>query len=189
MSYRNTLILLVALSLIAGYVYFFELRKSPPPVERPPWVYSVDLMDIASIDLHYEDKNLSIIWDDEEGLWHFKDPSPGELELNQASINGLRVLLSGTISKRLLFEKVEDLSVFGLDEPQIVARVGLKSGQVMEIVLGDKTPDEQGYYVQFRGWDYIYTVDYTWGDEFIRFVTEPPLVTPTATPSDTAASG
>ena len=181
MSYRTTSIILIALLLIGGYVYFFELRKSPPAVAKPPYVYNVDMMDVVSIDLSYKDQTLSIAWDDEKSAWYFKDP--GGPELNQASINGLRVLLSGTISKRLLFEKVDDLSLFGLDEPQIVARVGLTSGQVMEILLGDKTPDEQGYYVQFRGVDYIYTVDYTWGDEFIRFVTETPLATPTDTPA------
>ena len=180
MSYRSTLILLVALLFIGGYVYFFELRKSPPAVEKPPFVYNVDMMEVVSIDLSYKDENLSIVWDDEESAWHFKNP--GGPELDQARINGLRVLISGTISKRLLFEKVDDLSLFGLDNPQIVARVGLTSGQVMEILLGDKTPDEQGYYVQFRGRDHVYTVDYTWGDEFIRYVTETPLATPTATP-------
>lgn len=180
MSYRSTSIILIALLLIGGYVYFFELRKSPPLVAKPPYVYGVDMMDVVSIDLSYGDKNLSILWDEEKSAWYFKNP--GGPELDQARINGLRVLLSGTISKRLLFEKVDDLSVYGLDKPQIVARVGLKSGQVMEILLGDKTPDEQGYYVQFRGRDAVYTVDYTWGDEFIRYVTETPLATPTATP-------
>ncbi len=172
--------MLIGLLLIGGYVYFFELRKSPPVVEKPPYVYNVDMMDVVGIDLSYGGQTLSIAWDDEKSAWYYKDP--GGPELDQARINGLRVLLSGTISKRLLFEEVDDLSLFGLDEPQIVARVGLKDGQAMEVLLGDKTPDGQGYYVQFRGRDYVYTVDYTWGDEFIRYVTETPLVTPTAAP-------
>lgn len=175
MSFKTTGVLLLLLALLGGYVYYFVLNKPPQaPQESAPFVYSVDMQDIQHMELTYQGKTISLDWDEGKSQWNFADPTLGKVDGGR--VNGIRLLLSGPGSKRALFkEKVEDLSPYSLDKPQIVAKIKLKDGRANTLLIGNTTPNGLNYYVKNEGFDPIYLVDYTWGDELARFVTEPPI--------------
>ncbi|MFH1485382.1 MAG: DUF4340 domain-containing protein [Chloroflexota bacterium] len=178
MSFRITVILLLALLGLATYVYFYEVRKPEQQNIQPPWVYNVDLKEINAIKVTYQGKTVDLWWDDEKNSWFAREPDIPQVDNDR--VNGIRVLLSGPRSKRLIARDPKNLGDYGLDKPDVEAVVGLSTGQVWRIKIGDKTPDGQACYVMFEGYDIVYLVDYTWYDELARFVNEPPIpATPT----------
>ena len=52
----------------------------------------------------------------------------------------------------------------------------LEDGRVLEIKLGDSTPDGMNYYVQAPNSNAVALVDYTWFDVMSRLVKEPPYI-------------
>lgn len=176
MSFRTTLALLVVLALLGTYARFLtQAPEASPTVERAPYVYSVDFLDIVHIAVERQGKVVSLDWNEEKGEWSFPDSSMGPAD--QGRMNGIRVLLSGPGSSRVLSQnKVDDLSQFGLSPPQMVATVRLKNGQSLKVLVGNKTANDINFYVQNEGYDPIYLVDYSWGNEMERFVADPPVV-------------
>jgi hypothetical protein len=89
--------------------------------------------------------------------------------------------LSGPGANRVLVQESftsAQLAEYGLVNPQIVATIALRNGVVHRVLLGDSTPDSRNYYTKNDNSDSIYLVDFTWGDELARFVTEPPTLKP-----------
>ena len=177
MSFRTTGVLLVLLAILTGYVYNYVLNKPAPPGEPRSYVYQYDMLDITEIKVNYDNKATDIWWDDPNATWHFKDESLGSVD-NQR-VNGIRLLLSGPGANRVLVAAnptPAQLQDYGFTTPLITATIKLKSGEVHTVLLGTKTPDGGNYYVKNSADNVVYLVDYTWGDELARFVTEPPLV-------------
>ncbi|MBI2907917.1 MAG: DUF4340 domain-containing protein [Chloroflexi bacterium] len=176
MSFRITALLLVALAALGSYVFFYEVQKPDKQNIQAPWVYNIDLKDINAIKVVYQGKTVDILWDEEKSSWFAREPVIPKVDNDR--VNGIRVLLSGPRSKRVVARNPQNLAAYGLDTPRIQTRVGLNTGEVWNIKLGEKTPDGGGVYVMFEGYDVLYIVDYTWSDELSRFVTEPPIPKP-----------
>ena len=183
MSFRTTFILLAALLLLGGYVYFIELGKRPALAPLPPEVWSVREDDIVAIEVRHRGEKTAFR-KSQDGRWQFDNTQRTEVNLERWG--GIPLLVSGPRSKRLLAQEVDDLGRYGLERSSTEIVVGLNDGQRVDVLLGDKTPDELNYYVNQIGYDSVYLVDATWGDVLIRLVTEPPYPVPTPTSSPTA---
>ncbi|MBI2918398.1 MAG: DUF4340 domain-containing protein [Chloroflexi bacterium] len=175
MSFRTTFVLLALFLLVGGYALFSQLTRQPEKTKLPPWVYTMDDDALTAIDVTYQETTMSFRRDD-RFQWHFDRPD-GE-PVNLERWGGIPLLLSGPRSQRVLAQEANDLSPYGLDSPQMVVKLGF-GGQPLDILVGDRTPDGKGYYMQVRGYPGVYTVDYTWGDVIQRLVTEPPVALPT----------
>ena len=176
MSFKTSGVLLLVLAVLGGYAYVSVFNKPPPLSEPRPYVYDYDMSDIFRMDVRYQDGTTNLVWDDEKAEWFFTDPSRGEVDGGR--VNGIRLLLSGPGANRVLFRDAPtptQLGEFGFDDPQIDVTIVLQNGTVHRVLVGDTTPDGQNYYTKNADSDTIYLVDYTWGDEIARFVTEPPI--------------
>ncbi len=174
MNFKTTAVLLLMLMLVGGYAYLYGRPAPPPPQEKPPFVYSVDIEDIVRMEVVHDNQKLELKWDEGGSKWVFADPSKGEVD--QGRVNGVRLLLTGPGSKRVLFrEKVSDFSQYGLEKARTIATVELKNGSIYTVLIGDRTPSGDSYYIRNKDDDQIYLVDFTWGNEIARFVTEPPI--------------
>ena len=176
MNFKATGILLLLLIILGGYAYNFVLNKPAPPAPKPPQVYQFDMDNIVKLDLQYQGKSVVVIQDPQTEEWSFPDLSLGEVDLPR--ITGMRLLLSGPGANRQLFSdrpSPVQLQEYGLAPPNIDVAITLKSGATHTVLIGVMTPNERNYYTKNADSDTIYLVDYTWGDEIIRFVAEPPL--------------
>ena len=54
----------------------------------------------------------------------------------------------------------------------------LENEDIINIQVGDSTPDRQGYYIKLQPSRDVYTVDYTWFDVVERLVLDPPYPVP-----------
>ncbi|MBI4308030.1 MAG: DUF4340 domain-containing protein [Chloroflexi bacterium] len=200
MNFRITVILLVALILVGGYVYFYELRRPTQIVQPPLWFYNLDQDRISGIDVTYNGKKESFVRDAQEKSWRFNDAAKTPVNLERWG--GITLLLSGPQSKRLLCEepgkpgakppcdKSDIYGSYGLKNPSLVVDVTLEdkddqTGKLLHntftLFIGDKTPDGSNHYVQMKGFPQIFLVDGSWGEVLSRLVTEPPSPKPTPT--------
>ncbi|MBI4302194.1 MAG: DUF4340 domain-containing protein [Chloroflexi bacterium] len=177
MSFRNTVVLLAFLLFLGGYVYFVELKKPPPPaVTLPPEIWVENEDDMTAIAVSYQGQMVAFTKKEDEN-WYFQDPPPQE-KVDYNRWPGIPALLAGPHPKRLIAENPEDLVPFGLEPPQMEIVVTLKEGKKVDILVGDKSPDGQYYYLKLRDFLPVYLIDVGWGDVFTRLVIEPPRPQP-----------
>ncbi|MSQ15844.1 MAG: DUF4340 domain-containing protein [Dehalococcoidia bacterium] len=187
MNFKVTAILLVLLALVGTFAYFYGGPTPIPDQAKPPFVYSIDMENIVGMEVTYRGQKLDLTWNEDQKKWLFTNPSQGEAD--QGRVNGIRLLLSGPGSKRVLFKgDVSDLSQFGLADPQTVATVELKDGSRHAVLIGDLTPNGENYYIKNRDDQRVFLVDFTWGNEIARFVIQPPVATPTPVPTPPRAN-
>lgn len=172
MSIRTSVLLVTALAMIAGYVFFVQLRQTTDAEEEPPWFYSVDMVDMSKITIADRGEEATFVLGD-DNRWHIDNQEGLPVGLDRWG--GITLLLSGPKTRRLLDAHPTDLEPYGLDSPPIRIEVLLKDGRVIPVLLGVPTPDGVGYYAQVEGFSQVYTVVAGWGEVLTRLVAEPPL--------------
>ena len=189
MRLRNILILLVILLALAGYFYFSN-GSQPPPQSEPQsepqvfaWLIEMDEIQHVEIRLPRESKSEAFVKIREEDKfpWYFDDPQRSEVDMTRWG-GGIPLLLSGPGIKRIIARNAteEKLAEFGLTQPQMEIILTLEDGDILNITVGDRTPDGNTYYVQVPGSNDVALVDYTWYEVLERLVKEPPYASPSA---------
>ncbi len=182
MRLRSILILLVILLALGGYFY---LTNSPQPAPEPEpklYVWSIDTEEIqrVEIELPPEGKGQAFI-KEKDRSWHFDDPQRSSVNMTRWG-GGIPLLLSGPGASRIIAENVtqEKLAEFGLTHPQMKITLTLEDGNILNITVGDRTPDGNNFYVQAPDTNAVATVDYSWYEVLERLVKEPPYLSPSA---------
>lgn len=186
MNVRTTLILLVLLALLGGYVYFFEI-KGEGGQEATPTPTSVQVLDLE------EDQVTGLVVSGPEGTTRLRREVGGQWQMEepaQEPADDIRVgAISDTLAKlsatRALTE-VTDLEPFGLASPSWTVEIALADGQTHRLQIGEKNPAGGYYYIKKEGEPAIYMVFASTIQGLQRLVTNPPYQptpTPTATPA------
>jgi Domain of unknown function (DUF4340) len=146
MQLRNTIIALVLLALIGGYVYFFQAGKS---AEGTTKLLKVNAGDITRVVLKYPDKEIEVKL--EGGKW--KLVKPIQADADAAAISTLTRELANCEVKRTVDEhpKAEDLTTFGLAKPQVTITASTKDKTLPGVEVGRTTPI--GYMVYIKTTD------------------------------------
>ncbi len=182
MRVKNILILLTILLAVGGYFYYSNMPKPTPKPEPKLYVWLVsdeDLQHIA-IRLPHEGKSQAFIKEADRS-WHFDDPQRSNVDMNRWG-GGIPLLLSGPGSDRVIAQNAtaEELAKFGLTQPQMEITLKIKDGSILNITIGDKTPNGSAFYVQVPGGNDVATVDISWYEVIERLVKEPPYASPSA---------
>ena len=183
MRFRNILILLAILLALGGYFYFTNTPEPPPKSEPRVFVWDIEMDEIEHIEIRLprEDKSEAFIKIEEEDKfpWHFDDPQRPEVDFARWG-GGIPLLLSGPGAERVIAQNAteEKLAEFGLTQPQMEIILTLENGDVLNITVGDRTPDGNTFYVQAPRSTNVCLVDYTWYEVLERLVKEPPYASP-----------
>jgi len=183
---RNTLILVVIFALLAGYVYFFEMKKTEEGEgeEEPKTTQVFDLVADDVVELTVKGSEGTTRLSRVEGQpWQIEEPI--QEEADDVRINSLVNRLARLTASRTLTE-TGDLATYGLAEPQLTAELKTRDNQVETLLAGDKNPQGSSYYVQKKGDENVYLVYASAVDDLRRLITEPPkkpTPTPTFTPT------
>ncbi|MFC1860237.1 DUF4340 domain-containing protein [Chloroflexota bacterium] len=183
MRLRSILILLVILLALGGYFYF--TRDSEPPTRGEPrlfvWDIEIDEIEHIEIRLPREGKSEAFIKisKDNEFPWFFDDAEKSLVDVARWG-GGIPLLLSGPGANRVIAEDAteEQLNEYGIARPQMEIVLMLEDESVLNIAVGDRTPDGGSFYVRAPESNSICLVDYTWYEVLERLVKEPPYVTP-----------
>ena len=171
MSIRTSIILVVSLAMVAGYVFFIQIKESAEVRDEPPWFYNVDTSDMTRISVTDRGEE-AVFFLGEDNRWHLDEPEGLPVGLDRWG--GVTLLLSGPKSRRLLDTQPTDLEPYGLDSPPVRIEVDLKDGRTLPVLLGFQTPDGVGVYGQVEGFPQVFTIVAGWGEVLTRLITEPP---------------
>jgi len=130
------------------------------------------------LSLPQEDKTEEFV-KHEDRYWYFDNPPGPKVDMDRWG-GGIPLILSGPGAERLIAKDAteEKLTVFGFAEPKMKIVLTLENEDIIDIEIGDSTPDGKAYYVKLVKSNDVYTVDYTWYDVLERLVTEPPYPPP-----------
>lgn len=120
-------------------------------------LYDKNPSDISSVEVTNENGGFTVerYADD---FWTVPDISG--LPLDHTSVNGVVEALATVTAQQVVSEAPEDLSVYGLDKPQLTAKAVFDNGSVTEktLLVGDETPKSGSYYFKLADSDTVYTV-------------------------------
>jgi hypothetical protein len=98
----------------------------------------------------------TITLDDASGKWRIVKPAV--LDVKKAPMDDLLYSIANLASERVIEEKPADLTIYGLQPPQVTVRLTLTTGEVRELYLGDLTPAGDSYYLMEQGDSRVFTV-------------------------------
>ncbi len=168
------------------YFIFFNKTEPPPEKEEPRvFLWNIEMGEIQHIEIRLPRENMSEsfikISHGNEFPWYFDDPQRSDVDINRWG-GGIPLLLSGPGAERVIAKNAteEQLAEFGLTQPQMEITLTLEDGDILNITIGDRTPDWNTFYVQVPNSNDVALVDYTWYEVLERLVKEPPYAPPTS---------
>jgi hypothetical protein len=197
MKFRNTLILLVVLILVGGYVYYSQKQTanqpSPSAADVPTVapVLEIDPAQVLTITVQGPAGETRLSRTDANALWQMDSTAP-----MTSTVSGLQeadperaaniLSIATLISANRTLTDVTDLSSFGLATPQWSVTIEGAGQAHYTIYLGDKNPDGASCYAMRAGYTNVYLIPAYVGDDLRGLVDNPPVKptpTPTATPT------
>ncbi len=139
MRLKNTLIWGIVLLLLAGFVYYYEVkggRERQRIEDQAKHIFVFEEADFNQLELHYADTYIKCIKTD-AGEWHIVKPIdyPGDDEAIKRLIDAVK----GATAERKLDASDQALSAFGLAPPQLKLALTSKDKQYV-LLLGNKNP-------------------------------------------------
>jgi len=148
-------------------------------------LWSYDISEIAKASVKVSDGEEVVICTngtDEDGATVYAVENDDEFPLDQTKAENV-FSLSALELKEKVFESHEDISQFGLAEPEVTAGIETTNGSKHTLYIGDKVPGKSSYYAMVEGDPAVYTVStssrnslaYTIGD--LMEIDTPPSIT------------
>jgi hypothetical protein len=158
MYQRKSLLMLVVLLILGGYIYFVEVPREQKETEGKKLVV-LDKDAIAEIALTYPERAVTLK-KTEAGKWRITQPV--EADADESTVNNLISSVVDAEVKRTLDEVPQDLTVYGLNVPVVKMKLTLKDGKSLPLVsLGKDTPVGFSVYAQKEGEQKILLVPQT----------------------------
>ena len=158
MNQRKSLLMLVVLLILGGYIYFVEVPREQKEAEGKKLVV-LDKDAIAEIALTYPERAVTLK-KTEAGKWRITQPV--EADADESTVNNLITAVVDAEVKRTLDEVPQDLTVYGLNAPVTKMKLTLKDGKSLPLVsLGKDTPVGFSVYAQKEGEQKILLVPQT----------------------------
>ncbi len=192
MNTRLTLILVLAVALLGGYVYFFELSKPATapavpgalPGETPIPMVATTADNLAGLEVTSPDGHVELSRPP-GGNWLISQPDLGEADqVRVSSVVGRLAPLNAT---RVLTENVQPLAEYGLANPAVTLTLVSKDNARATVQIGDATTAGDNYYAKMSTDNTVYLIAKTPIDDAKKFVTSPPKPLPTSTPTAEAS--
>ena len=137
-SVWSTLVLIVVLAGLVGYIYFVDANREPGEGDREQAFASVTADDIEEVRITSADGDTSRLRKS-DGTWQLVEPVQAEADENE--ISSITSSLASLDIQRVVDENAGDLKQYGLEPPRIeVAFRSAGSTEERRILLGEKTP-------------------------------------------------
>jgi hypothetical protein len=189
---RSTLILVAVFAALAAYLYFFEINKTPeqlsgqrgtPTATPPPYVLQLDASKVKSLQIRDLQKGKEVTVNRTDTGWQLLPlDKPADADKIGQALSYIT-----TLQATRVLTNVTDIKAFGLTSASLELRLVMADNTVYAITVGNKTPNDSGYYVIYTGaTDKVFVVETLVIDGAKVFFEAPPLEA-TATPSAPAA--
>lgn len=168
--YRNAIILVVIVALMAGAYYFVnKSRNSPGTTETTSDTEIIKLVDytsdqIESLTLTNAEGTMVIVKDADGTTW--KLSAPADFKGNSSTLSNMVINASSMSADKLVEENAADLAVYGLDKP-VSLTVKAKDGTGKTLEIGAETPTKDAYYAKLKDSPKVYTLASYTAKQFI----------------------
>ena len=147
MNWGKTVLLILALITLSGYLYFFEIRgtaernlteaKRKQDAWRKIQVFPYQPQDFKYIKLVQDNK--TIIYQKEDGVWWMT--APLNIRGDEAATDDIVHSIISVVETDPIEDNPADMVQFGLDNPQIVISIQLEgTEEVITLLLGNNNP-------------------------------------------------
>ena len=141
MQFRNTLIVLILLALVGGYIYFFQAGK---PEEETVKLFKIDPGDITRINLKYPDREIEVARSGDK----WKVVKPIQADADSSAITTLTHEIADCEVKRTVDEHPTDLAQFGLAKPAVTVVASTKDKTWPGVEVGKNSPIGYSVYIK-----------------------------------------
>jgi hypothetical protein len=156
-GFRSTFVLLLVLVGLLGYIYFYEMKRTPADkVEQKQKVFTVDADKIDEVEVKAASGDRTVLKKTGDA-WRITEPLAVKADEGEAT--GIVTNLASLEIQRVVDEKAADLAQFGLATPHI--EVGFrKAGQAepSRLLLGDKNATGGELYAKLPGSPRVFLV-------------------------------
>ncbi|HHV74350.1 MAG TPA: DUF4340 domain-containing protein [Thermoanaerobacterium sp.] len=149
-TFRNTIIMLVILAVLAGYYYYAKATKKPAPSTN---IISISKSKISSIDIKDAGNELAI----KKSGSTYNVIKPVSYKADSTSTDDLFNSISGLKYSRKFTDT--DVKKYGLDKSDFTISVSSNDGKKEDLIVGNKSPVGDSYYAKLKNSNYIYVVD------------------------------
>ena len=135
MKLKSIMVLVVMLAF-SGILYYFTSQTEPPPPTKPrPFVWDVDMEELAKMVISLPAQGKREAWvKHKDRYWYFDQPGGQKVNMKRWG-GGIPLLLSGPGAERLITENSDEkkLEIFGLIEPRMKIDLTLENSKIIQI--------------------------------------------------------
>lgn len=150
----STIILVVVLAGLGGYIYFVDSKRPAAGVEERDKVFTVEADNLEEITVTSEGESTTLRKSD--GTW--KIAAPINADADQNEVSGLTTAITGLEVNRVVDENAANLADYGLANPRIKIAFKASGGASGELHIGDKTPTQSDMYATKPGESRVFLV-------------------------------
>lgn len=175
--FKGTLILFLIFVVLLIFVFVFEKKRPTKTEEREEKketfiVWDIKKEEIEKIKISFKDTEWEFIKeeqkckeDDEKckGETKWLVEKPKKFEAKKEKIDELLDNLAKLEGEKKLTP--EKLSDFGLDKPKLKAKIFVKGGKQLEVLLGEDNPEKTKIYAKRADENYVFLVEQSLKDD------------------------
>ncbi len=180
--WRSIAGLAALLAVLLGLAWWVSRQPATTATPTPPpRVIPLDFEDVQRVDIERDGVSIALQRSGTE--WEILGPSvsPADRDEVERRLRSFMTMVSFDVFTP------ENLEEFGLLSPTARVSIQAHTGTVV-LLVGDRTPTENDYYVQREGDPTVYVVSRYLVDRVLEWVEQPPYP-PTPTPSPVPESG
>ena len=159
MKIRGLIFAVAVLAGLVGTLYWSNHHKPSESVQAsadtPPKILTLNESEVSRIDLKKK-IGPELVLARDNGSWQIS--SPDKLAADQSAVSGVVSTLSSLSSERVVDDKPDDLSQFGLTNPSLEVDVMSKNNTTHKLLIGDDTPTGNGAYARLDGDPRVFTI-------------------------------
>jgi hypothetical protein len=161
MKSSGLIVAAAVLAALTGVLYWSDHHKADEKsvnisADTPPKILALKDADISKIEIKKKGAQEVALAKNDAGKWQITAPKP--LSADQDSVSSMVSTLSTLGSERLVEEKANDLSQYGLTHPSLEADITMKDNKSQKLLIGDDTPTGSGAFAMVAGDPRIFTV-------------------------------
>lgn len=152
---RSTLVLLVVLGALVGYIYYLD-RDGTEEDAREKAFASVNAEDVEEIRIKAADGETSLL-QKTDGTWKLVEPV--QADADEAEVTSITSSLASLEIQRIVEEDAADLKQFALDPPRVEVSFRTRNDTSMRrILLGERTPTGGDLYARLPDGNRVFLV-------------------------------
>jgi hypothetical protein len=156
MKPKGLLIAVVLLAVLGGLIWWSNKKQA---AVKPPDT-TVKILSIP--DDQFQDIRIKNVADQiidlnkQDNKWSMTQPKP--LAADQDAVASMVSTLGSLNADKTVEDKATDLHPYGLDIPTLDVTIARKDGKTAELLVGDATLDNNGYYAKLPGDPRVFTI-------------------------------